>query len=245
MLNKTLSSRNICMFVDVHGHSRKKNLFMYGCNNKNSDKRNVEKLFPLVFSKASPSFSFDDCNFNIQKDKESTGRVVVRREFNVVNSFTLEASFCGANIGKYQDSHFTPTQLKEAGKDFCIALNHMSHPKIQVDLLKELQSSIVPSNNQIEKILREFSENTLDIENIEDDETLRKNAIKTEMKLSRKGKRQKAEFKSHNHIDSLSVTPVAEKFSFEDDNFSAAAKPHATAPFFRTKSYILQPSQNM
>jgi murein tripeptide amidase MpaA len=51
MLHKTLASRNIFMFMDVHGHSRKKNLFMYGCHNKNTDKRNIEKLFPLVYSK--------------------------------------------------------------------------------------------------------------------------------------------------------------------------------------------------
>mmetsp|Transcript_30804 Transcript_30804/g.30341 ORF Transcript_30804/g.30341 Transcript_30804/m.30341 type:complete len:93 (-) Transcript_30804:478-756(-) len=92
MLNKTMQSRAIFFFVDVHGHSRKKNLFMYGCHNKTSDK-NAEKLFPLVFSKTHSSFSIDDCNFNIQKDKESTGRVVIRREYDVVNSFTLESSF--------------------------------------------------------------------------------------------------------------------------------------------------------
>lgn len=90
---KTQMSRAIFMYVDIHGHSRKKNVFMYGCHNKNTTTKNVEKLFPLVFSKVHHSFSFDDCNFNIQKDKETTGRVVVRREFNVVNSFTLEASF--------------------------------------------------------------------------------------------------------------------------------------------------------
>ena len=93
MLNKTVGSRPINFFMDVHGHSRKKNLFMYGCHNKNTDKRNAEKIFPLVFSKTHSSFSFDDCNFNIQKDKESTGRVVVRKEYSVINSFTLEASF--------------------------------------------------------------------------------------------------------------------------------------------------------
>lgn len=93
MLNKTVASRPINFFMDVHGHSRKKNIFMYGCHNKNTDKRNAEKIFPLVFSKSHSSFSFDDCNFNIQKDKETTGRVVVRKEYNVINSFTLEASF--------------------------------------------------------------------------------------------------------------------------------------------------------
>lgn len=47
MLYKTQASRRIFMYVDIHGHSRKKNIFMYGCHNKNTDKRNAEKLFPL------------------------------------------------------------------------------------------------------------------------------------------------------------------------------------------------------
>jgi len=162
MLSKTLGSRPIDYFIDIHGHSRKKNIFMYGCHNKNTDNKNAEKRFPMVYSKCHSSFSFDDCNFNIQKDKESTGRVVVRRDFNVINSFTLESSFCGSNIGKYQDCHFTPSQLKDTGKDFCISLSKMKDKKIKVDLLKELQNSIIPSNSQIESILKEYEQNESD-----------------------------------------------------------------------------------
>lgn len=60
MFHKTIQSRKIFFFLDVHGHSRKKNFFMYGCHNKNTVQRNAEKLFPLVFSRTNPSFSFDD-----------------------------------------------------------------------------------------------------------------------------------------------------------------------------------------
>lgn len=31
MMRKTLECRKIALFVDIHGHSRCKNLFMYGC----------------------------------------------------------------------------------------------------------------------------------------------------------------------------------------------------------------------
>ena len=31
MVRKTLECRDIHLFVDIHGHSRHKNLFMYGC----------------------------------------------------------------------------------------------------------------------------------------------------------------------------------------------------------------------
>jgi len=32
MIRKTLECRDIHLFVDIHGHSRAKNLFMYGCH---------------------------------------------------------------------------------------------------------------------------------------------------------------------------------------------------------------------
>jgi murein tripeptide amidase MpaA len=32
MMRKTLECRKIALFVDIHGHSRCKNLFMYGCS---------------------------------------------------------------------------------------------------------------------------------------------------------------------------------------------------------------------
>jgi cytosolic carboxypeptidase protein 2/3 len=239
MLNKTVGSRPINFFIDVHGHSRKKNIFMYGCHNKNTDKRNAEKIFPLVFSKTHSSFSFDDCNFNIQKDKESTGRVVVRKEYSVINSFTLEASFCGPNVGKYKDCHFTPTQLKEAGKAFCITLNNMEDKKIKVDLLKELQASIIPSDTQIENILKDFDQNVdsdCDDDGELDEDKQQKESDK-QLMLSCKGKKFKPETRSYSNLGLLSLTHTAGMLNNKQDSFYVASKPHATAPFFRTKSF--------
>mmetsp|Transcript_15008 Transcript_15008/g.14878 ORF Transcript_15008/g.14878 Transcript_15008/m.14878 type:complete len:141 (+) Transcript_15008:1246-1668(+) len=140
MFKKTLESRRIFMFVDVHGHSRKSNCFMYGCSNKTSDKKNYEKIFPMRFGDLHSTFSYEDCSFNVSKDKESTGRVVVRREYNILNSFTLESSFLGANKGIYQDTHFTPEQLKDIGRSFCKTLNDAEDPKIKATILKKLSS---------------------------------------------------------------------------------------------------------
>jgi len=52
-------------------------------------------------------FSWSDSSFAVQKCKESTGRVVMNREFGIVNSYTLEVSFCGPTQGYYKDTHFT------------------------------------------------------------------------------------------------------------------------------------------
>ena len=55
-----------------------------------------EKVFPWLMKKNCEDFSFNNCQFGIIKQKESTGRVVVHKEFNIQNSYTLECSFCGA-----------------------------------------------------------------------------------------------------------------------------------------------------
>ena len=95
--------------MDVHGHSKKKNLFMYGIAEKGLGKR--EKVFPILFSKKFASFSYNNCNFVLKKEKENTGRAVMNKEFHIMCSYTLESSFCGAEEGKYGNCHFTPNQL--------------------------------------------------------------------------------------------------------------------------------------
>jgi hypothetical protein len=41
------------------------------------------------------------------------------REFNLINSFTLECSFCGPTKGEYTGCHFNPTVLDIMGRVFC------------------------------------------------------------------------------------------------------------------------------
>lgn len=53
-------------------------------------------MMPLLCCHKSPGqYRFKDCRFRIEKCKESTARVVIFREFNIMNAFTLEASFFG------------------------------------------------------------------------------------------------------------------------------------------------------
>ena len=67
-------------------------------------------------------FSFDDCNFAVQKSKEATARIVMWREFNLINSFTLESSFMGPNKGTNAGLHFNATMLQQMGRNFCKTL---------------------------------------------------------------------------------------------------------------------------
>ena len=48
---------------------------------------------------APDKFSFSGCKFRVRRCKESTARVVMWRQMGIANSFTMEATFCGANFG--------------------------------------------------------------------------------------------------------------------------------------------------
>jgi hypothetical protein len=65
------------MFIDMHGHSRKKNVFFYGCCEKTSPPNTKPKEFPLLMEKISDSFKYENCCFSMQKDKEGTARITV------------------------------------------------------------------------------------------------------------------------------------------------------------------------
>lgn len=46
----------LVLYCDFHGHSRKQNVFVYGCENKNSPSdRFKERIFPAMLSKNDPS----------------------------------------------------------------------------------------------------------------------------------------------------------------------------------------------
>lgn len=75
---------------------------MYG-NSSKADCSLKERFFPYVLMKQAEVFSYVDSSFSVQKSKEGCGRVVVWRELGVQNSYTLEASFCGSDFGKYAE----------------------------------------------------------------------------------------------------------------------------------------------
>ena len=52
MIKKFMEEREVVLYCDLHGHSRKNNVFIYGChNNSSSKKRFQEHIFPMIMSK--------------------------------------------------------------------------------------------------------------------------------------------------------------------------------------------------
>lgn len=130
------------IYIDLHGHSRMKDIFVYGCDPhlswKASDSTDylgvtadsfdgcflelaeVMHNISLPFSKAASDYS-------ISRVKEATGRVVVWRQFGVARSYTLEASYCGTTRNCWRDEEacvghqISPWILQNVGASLCKA----------------------------------------------------------------------------------------------------------------------------
>ena len=112
--------REVRLICDLHGHSRRKNIFIYGCNDP--DNPELTREFPYLLSKFSHYFSFKSSSFRMQKSKESTLRISIYKETQVYNTFTLESSFCGCDFGPTAGLHLTTLDLKNMGRELCYNL---------------------------------------------------------------------------------------------------------------------------
>ncbi|XP_064020073.1 cytosolic carboxypeptidase 2 [Pogoniulus pusillus] len=154
MIERVLAEREVVLYCDFHGHSRKNNVFMYGSDGGGGRTRLCQRIFPWMLSKnAPPQFSFPSCKFKVQKSKAGTGRVVMWR-LGVTNSYTMEVAFSGSTMGG-RSSHFTVEDLKSLGYHLCDTLLDFCDPdpaKLQqclseVDRLLQQRMGREPGSN--------------------------------------------------------------------------------------------------
>ena len=79
-------ARQPALFVDMHGHSRRKNVFCYGCQHSGPGE---EQLLVDVLSHEAHLFSSRNSKFGMEKSKEATGRVVAWN-LGIQCSYTME-----------------------------------------------------------------------------------------------------------------------------------------------------------
>jgi len=98
-----------------------KGVFLYG----NAGEENQEKywLFPYIMAKTCPFFSYKASKLEVNKNKNSTARVVMWKKLNIPSVYTIEASFYGLKSGE----HFSIKNLTDIGKNVCQALETCSH----------------------------------------------------------------------------------------------------------------------
>mmetsp|Transcript_25116 Transcript_25116/g.44018 ORF Transcript_25116/g.44018 Transcript_25116/m.44018 type:complete len:893 (-) Transcript_25116:460-3138(-) len=119
----------VLLYCDLHGHSAKKNAFMYGCRHRGVNwsvgrSNALIKVFPALMAQHNAAFSLQECKYRMERSKQSTGRIVVFKELGINNSYTLECSFQGT-----ENAHFTQDDLKHLGASLCRQILALSCPR--------------------------------------------------------------------------------------------------------------------
>jgi hypothetical protein len=129
LIRKTAMERAIAVYIDFHGHSRTHGTFAFGCPNPTDlDLKDAEKTLPRLFAFLSDKFSWEHCVFSFPKERNDAGRIVVRRDMGVVQSFTIETSFGAVKAGRHAGMLYDELLWKEVGKGCCEAIYHYLIP---------------------------------------------------------------------------------------------------------------------
>ena len=68
---RLVEEREVVVYCDLHGHSRKQNVFIYGCDNMTDPYTRLHaRIFPKMLAKNAPGkFSFKGSKFTVHKSK--------------------------------------------------------------------------------------------------------------------------------------------------------------------------------
>jgi hypothetical protein len=100
--------------LDIHGHSRKKNVFAYG-NDVPGQSTDVNSL-PSIFATICNDFDFEACNWSNDEAKSGTARSVFYHDLGIESSYTIESSYNGSSIGANKGRQFSIADLHDIGE---------------------------------------------------------------------------------------------------------------------------------
>ena len=147
--------QNFAMFMDFHGHSVKKNVFMYGPEYNIMDRYYYEsRIFPRILSKRTPMFRYYSCVFKIEDIKKTTARAIFLKYFNIPMCYTIEAS-----NGSYYDTellkdvHFNEEMWIEMGTEIGAGISEylsimQAAELARINKMKMLQQRRMRSHNK-------------------------------------------------------------------------------------------------
>jgi len=136
--------RKVVLSIDLHAHSRRCNVFSYGCTPKTTEfdgmPEGFERVFPFLLGKECEPFQPRQCTYNMQASKQATSRIVLHRELQLRASYTVEASFLGGDVGKFAERHYTSTDYENIGINICTAIRKYCHQDTVTQTLNEVDT---------------------------------------------------------------------------------------------------------
>lgn len=136
----TAKNTKIWAYLDFHGHSLRKNVFIYTPQFPfHSPEYYRVKVLPMILSKKTDMFRFHSCIFRISKGKMTTARALFAIDYGINNCFTIEASFAGYITRTRETKPFTTEALLEMGQHMGSGLSDYLKLLEEEDSLKQQQ----------------------------------------------------------------------------------------------------------
>ncbi|TKR93062.1 hypothetical protein L596_007594 [Steinernema carpocapsae] len=121
------------VFVDLHGHSREKNVFIFGNNPTNSSNHADQTaeaeaeaksvyMLPEQLNKIARGFRLQQCRYNVSEKKAGSARIALWRDFKIPRCYTMESTFFAFSSNeqdKYDGIQIGINELEEMGKFLC------------------------------------------------------------------------------------------------------------------------------
>lgn len=118
-----MSVDNLLYYIDMHGHSRRKNAFMFGPQVPvHSDKYLKMRVVPKLIAEETDMFRYHSCSFINEKAKETAARITLYKQLGIWNCFTLEASFHGYYTKERDNFEFTVDRYEKLGEKLVSSL---------------------------------------------------------------------------------------------------------------------------
>ena len=109
--------QRLSIYLDLHGHSVKKNVFFYGPDyNMAHNYYNESRDFAKILGNLTPMFRYYSCIFKISTEKATTARATFNRVVNIPFTYTMESSNGGYYDSEdHQEKTFTAGRLLDMG----------------------------------------------------------------------------------------------------------------------------------
>lgn len=120
MIKELQLSSQVMLYCDMHGHSRRSEVFMFGNGEADAGSEPCpQRLFPELYAQNCELFSLERSTWTSPAEKHTTSRVLFWRELKVEHSYTLEASLAGSAS---KGVHFTVDDMISIGDSFGVTL---------------------------------------------------------------------------------------------------------------------------
>ncbi|CAD8082969.1 unnamed protein product [Paramecium primaurelia] len=174
------------VYIDMHGHSLKKNLFIYGPEYPIFSLNYLKcRVLAKLMSEATEVFRYWSGIWRVQPNKRNTARAILNQEFKIVNCFTIECSNGLYYLGSQQiTKEFGILDFQQLGQELGKQVQNLLEKEIkyieyQKDRLKNRKKKrINPYTSLLQQIQKDEEEHQIQ----DEDELLQSESSEEEVK---------------------------------------------------------------